>query len=91
MITEEDKDKLIETLTLQLQEKEKEIEYQESMKILAVKNQNQTAIAELEKLLKKTQTLDVMVQSGHYINQKKVNVVFKDVIDQQIKELKGEK
>lgn len=48
-------------------------------------------IAELEKLLKKTQTLNVMVQSGHYINQKKVNVVFKDVIDQQITKLKGEK
>ena len=52
---------------------------------------NQTAIDELEKLLEKTQTLDVMVQSGHYINQKKVNVVFKDTIDQQIKSLKGEK
>ena len=51
---------------------------------------NQTAIDELEKLLEKTQTLDVMVQSGHYINQKKVNVVFKDTIDQQIKKLKGE-
>ena len=47
--------------------------------------EKQIAIDELEKLLEKTKTLDVMVQSGHYINQKKVNVVFKDVIDQQIK------
>lgn len=45
-------------------------------------------IAELEKLLEKTQILDVLHQSGHYINQKKVNVVFKGTIDQRIKELK---
>ena len=55
-----------------------------------LKEEYQTAIAVLEKLLEKTQTLDVMVHSGHYINQKKVNVVFKDAIDQQIKELKGD-
>ena len=67
-----------------IDEYEKEIEELKQL-------QNQTAIAVLEKLLEKTQTLDVMVQSGHYINQKKVNVVFKDAIDQQIKELKGEK
>lgn len=55
------------------------------------KEQNQKAIEQLEQLLKKTQTLDVMVRSEHYINQKKINVVFKDTIEQQINELKGEK
>ena len=68
----------------QLAEKEKEFEYQESMKILAVKNQNQTAIAELEKVRSEIEFKDKFgcVKSRyevlHYINQ-------------QIKELKGEK
>ena len=31
-----------------------------------------------------------MVKSGHYVNQKQVNVVFEDVIMQKISELKGD-
>lgn len=52
-------------------------------------NQNQIAIEQLEKLLEKTQTLNLMVKSGHYVNQKQVKVVFEDVIMQKISELKG--
>ena len=46
-------EKALETLMImkeQLAEKEKEIEYQESMKILAVENQNKKAIEQLEKM-----------------------------------------
>lgn len=79
-----------------LAEKDKEIEqYKETIKEYIgtkfVKLQNQKAIEQLEQLLKKAQTLDVMVRSDHYINQKKINVVFKGTIEQQINELKGEK
>lgn len=49
---------------------------------------NDYAIKELQKLLNKGQTIDILHQSGHYINQKKVNVVFKQHIENQIKELK---
>lgn len=52
---------------------------------------NQEKIELLEKLLTKVTTIDVLHQSGHYINQKKVNVVFKGEIDQLIAELKKEK
>ena len=42
----------------------------------------------LEQLLNKQQTLDVMVQSGHYINQQKVNVIFAGEIKAKIQDLK---
>lgn len=68
----------VDQLKQQLKEKEKEIEYQESMKILAVKNQNQTAIAELEKVKEYNKTL---VYSSSLIDK---------FIEQQIRVLKGE-
>lgn len=54
------------------------------------KEQNQKAIEQLQELLEKTQTLNIMVKSYHYINQKQVNVVFEDIIMQKISELKGD-
>ena len=45
-----DAEKEIQQLKQQLAEKDKEIEYQESMKILAVENQNKKAIERLEKV-----------------------------------------
>lgn len=85
----------IDRLNKLLSEKDKEIEAKaKALKFLITnccndcKQKTEFAIDKLEKLLEKTQTLDVMVQSGHYINQNKVNVVFKEIIDQQIKELK---
>ena len=48
------------------------------------------AIDELNKLLEKVKPLDVMVRTGHYINQRKVNVVFEEDIKRKIEELKGE-
>ena len=81
-------------LKQQLAEKEKEIEYQESMKILAVKNQNQTAIAELEKAKEKVLKIDKTeiktLENGYstlYVDRPEIITI----IDQQIAELKGEK
>lgn len=72
-------------LKQQLAEKDKEIEYQESMKILAVKNQNQKAIEQLEKVK------DYFIEgyavcknfSDFYWN-------FTEQIDNQINGLKGD-
>ena len=73
----------IADLEAQLAEKEKEIEYQESMKILAVKNQNQKAIEQLEKV--KTQCeFDISFACDEQEQR------LYDFIDQQINELKGE-
>lgn len=93
-------------LEAKLTEKEKEIEkYRNAnmivlggrgqgkkhlMQIKIKEIQNQKAIEQLEKLLEKTQTLNLMVKSDHYVNQKQVNVVFEDVIMQKISELKGD-
>lgn len=70
----------IADLETKLAEKEKEIEYQESMKILAVKNQNQKAIEQLEKV--KEYADDVWWVDG-------VSECVCKFIDQQINELKG--
>lgn len=53
------------------------------------KSQNQKAIEQLQELLEKTKTLNLMVKSDHYVNEKQVNVVFEDIIMQKISELKG--
>ena len=67
----------------QLEEKEKEIEYQESMKILAVENQNKKAIEQLEKVKSAfgliNSKLDKVETIKEYIH----------YIDHQINELKG--
>ena len=47
------------------------------------------AVEQLEKLLEKTQTLNLTIKSDHYVNQKQVKVVFEDIIMQKISELKG--
>lgn len=109
MITEEDKDKLIATLTLQLQEKEKQIKtYAHEIafldkKIADIKNscdyymerandlvlkQNQTAIAELGKIINlfepyENSEKDTILCANN-------GVSFLEYIDQQIKSLKGE-
>lgn len=67
-------------LKQQLAEKEKEIEYQESMKILAVENKNKKAIEQLEKV--KRTFIDVAWKDVDFAI---------EIIDNQIKELKGEK
>ena len=92
-------------LEAKLAEKEKEIEkYRNAnmivlgrrgqgkkhlMQIKIKEIQNQKAIELLQELLQKTQPLNLMVKSGHYVNQKQVKVVFEDVIMQKISELKG--
>ena len=88
-------DQKIKELETKLAEKEKEIEevkkwwsYQYEREL---KSHNQDKIALLEKLLLKVTTIDVLHQSGHYINQKKVNVVFKGEIDLQINKLREKK
>ena len=67
----------------QLKEKDKEIEYQESMKILAVENQNKKAIEQLEKVKSAfgliNSKLDKVETIKEYIH----------YIDHQINELKG--
>lgn len=94
-------DEKIKELKQQLEEKDKEIEdckrnelYEENMKILAVKNQKQLAINELEKLRNDIWELnigDYYLQNGGTIENIKVKrkEVY-DLIDNQIKELKGE-
>lgn len=78
-----------EELKQQLAEKEKEIEYQESMKILAVKNQNQKAIEQLEKVK------EILIQNADEIDEEYKEDYFmislsnvKNIIDNQIKQLK---
>lgn len=53
------------------------------------KTQNQKAIELLQELLQKTQPLNLMVKSDHYVNEKQVKVVLEDIIMQKISELKG--
>ena len=75
-------------LKQQLAEKDKEIEYQESMKILAVENQNKKAIEQLEKvkglIANHTQELWTCENDD-------IDVVLYEEIDKQIKKIqKGE-
>ena len=81
-------EKALETLMImkeQLAEKDKEIEYQESMKILAVENQNKKAIEQLEKvkglIANHTQELWTCENDD-------IDVVLYEEIDKQIKRLK---
>ena len=73
----------VKELKQQLAEKDKEIEYQESMKILAVENQNKKAIEQLEKVKSAfgliNSKLDKVETIKEYIH----------YIDHQINELKG--
>ena len=87
-----EQDQQIDRLKQQLAEKDKEIEdckrnelYEENMKILAVKNQTQLAIQELEKV--KDWLNEPFDEDGCF----KIGGDLIDFIDQQIKELKGEK
>lgn len=73
----------------QLEEKDKEIEYQESMKILAVENQNKNAIEQLEQIINlfepyENEEKDTILCANNGIS-------FLEYIDNQINELKGEK
>ena len=87
-----EQDQQIDRLKQQLAEKDKEIEdckrnelYEENMKILAVKNQTQLAIQELEKV--KDWLNEPFDEDGCF----KIGGDLIDFIDQQINELKGEK
>ena len=73
-------------LKQQLEEKEKEIEYQESMKILAVENQNKKAIEQLEQIINlfepyENEEKDTILCANNGIS-------FLEFIDNQIKQLK---
>ena len=88
---ETEKDRKIADLQSQLAEKEKEIEYQESMKILAVKNQNQKAIEQLEKVKEVVKHFCELHSDEFYGVKSQVMGIKEDVfefIDQQINELK---
>ncbi len=84
-------EKALETLMIikeQLAEKEKEIEYQESMKILAVENQNKKAIEQLEQIINlfepyENEEKDTILCANNGIS-------FLEYIDNQIEELKKE-
>lgn len=89
-----EKDKEIEKLKIILNMQAVQVSEEQRLSLINTNciqyNQNQIAIEQLEKLLEKTQTLNLMVKSGHYVNQKQVKVVFEDVIMQKISELKGD-
>ena len=74
-------------LKQKLEDKDKEIEYQESMKILAVENQNKKAIEQLEKVLK------ILEEKQFYKKEDTAYCVhpaqIAEHIDNQIKQLKG--
>ena len=75
-----------EKLKQQLAEKDKEIEYQESMKILAVENQNKNAIEQLEQIINlfepyENEEKDTILCANNGIS-------FLEFIDNQIKQLK---
>lgn len=84
-------EKALETLMImkeQLAEKDKEIEYQESMKILAVENQNKKAIEQLEQIINlfepyENEEKDTILCANNGIS-------FLEYIDNQIEELKKE-
>ena len=89
----EDREKTIKFLQKELAEKDKEIEeckrnelYEENMKILAVKNQTQLAIQELEKVKDFIKNANGIIGLDWRIDRFKVI----DKLDQQIKELKGQ-
>ena len=78
----------IEELKQKLAEKDKEIEYQESMKILAVENQNKNAIEQLEQIINlfepyENEEKDTILCANNDIS-------FLEYIDNQIEELKKE-
>ena len=73
-------------LKQQLTDKNKEIEYQESMKILAVENQNKNAIEQLEQIINlfepyENEEKDTILCANNGIS-------FLEFIDNQIKQLK---
>ena len=70
----------------QLEEKEKEIEYQESMKILAVENQNKKAIEQLEKVKETAECVLDNALKNSSLNQSYYDRLL-DEIDNQIKQL----
>ena len=77
----------IADLEVKLAESKKEIEYQESMKILAVKNQNQKAIEQLNQIINlfepyENEEKDTILCANNGIS-------FLEYIDQQIALLKG--
>ena len=82
-------EKALETLMImkeQLAEKDKEIEYQESMKILAIENQNKNAIEQLEQIINlfepyENEEKDTILCANN-------GVSFLEFIDNQIKQLK---
>ena len=80
----------IERFNKQLDEKDKEIEYQESMKILAVENQNKKAIEQLEKVKETTECVLDNALKNSSLNQSYYDRLL-DEIDNQINGLKGEK
>ena len=88
----------IQKVKQQLAEKEKEIEYQESMKILAVKNQNKKAIEQLEKVkeLLNTDFESIISWIDPYEDGECLTSMTYNhnntikIIDNQINELKGE-
>ena len=71
----------------QLEEKDKEIEYQESMKILAVENQNKKAIEQLEKVKETAECVLDNALKNSSLNQSYYDRLL-DGIDEQIKRLK---
>ena len=89
-----EKDKEIEKLKIILNMQAVQVSEEQRLSLINTNciqyNQNQKAIELLQELLQTTQPLNLMVKSGHYVNQKQVNVVFEDVIMQKISELKGD-
>lgn len=75
-----------DSLQKTLAEKDKEIEYQESMKILAVKNQNLTAIEQLEK----AKSFCIYAEDNGWCVTHKNWLEIVEYIDNQIKAIKGE-
>lgn len=92
MITEEDKDKLIATLTLQLQEKDKELEYYKSWFAdddYEKHNQDKISFAveklqEAKSLLEEKYTYDVEESDFAVVYEYDVD----EIIDKQIKAIK---
>lgn len=81
----QEKQAMIYDLEAKLVEKDKEIEYQESMKILAVENQNKKAIEQLEKVKEFVEEKS-MTQSP-FGTQKIYASDVSSIVDNQIKEL----
>ena len=77
-------------LQKQLAEKDKEIEYQESMKILAVENQNKKAIEQLEKVKETAECVLDNALKNSSLNESYYDRLL-DEIDNQIKQLNERK